>query len=205
MTEFFKAELKDKFLGYACSRDDYFETQLLYDEFLRPHYDLKMVEKLVLEILDYDANLLDTISGNGVKIFMISSTAYTDEFLEVAGFKDLYIQEEEKWDSFLQHLGADGPLSRKEEMKSKSGERSLKQEKRWIIGLLSALAFSFLTSFVLLLIALFGPNRVRKTEFEERVSRMEVLHQEEVQSLRREIKAIRAHQRAQHLTLKDSL
>ena len=69
MSEFFKAELKDRFLEYALERSDYFEIQTLFDEFLRPNYSLQYVEKLVREIQGYDANLLDIMSGNGMEIF----------------------------------------------------------------------------------------------------------------------------------------
>ena len=205
MTEFFKAELKDKFLRYASSRDDYFESGLLYDEFLRPHYDQNMVEKLIQEILEHDPNLLDTISGNGVKIFMISSTPYTEEFLENSGFKNLYVQEEEKWDTFLHYLGADRPVSSKSSSGKTTKKRSLRKEKRIIIGMLSALAFSFLTSLVLLLRLLFGSSYVSESEHEERMTRMEVLHREEIKSIQRELRAIRAHQLNENQEHRDSL
>lgn len=194
MTEFFKSELKDKFLEYACSRDDYFETQLLYDEFLRPNYDRKFAEKLIEEILEYDSQLLDTISGNGVKIFMLSSTAYTDEFLESGGFKNLFIQEEEKWDTFLQHLGG-GRSSKKKPIK-KSTKSSLKRERQWIILLLCMLGFSFLVSLAAVVWTLFSEPKVTEKELEERLKRMEIRHAEEVQSLQRELKAIRQYHEA---------
>lgn len=194
MTEFFKSELKDKFLEYACSRDDYFETQLLYDEFLRPNYDRKFAEKLIEEILEYDNQLLDTISGNGVKVFMLSSTAYTDEFLESGGFKNLFIQEEEKWDTFLQHLGG-GRSSKKKPMK-KSTKSSLKRERQWIILLLCMLGFSFLVSSTAVVWTLFSEPKVSEKELEERLKRMEIRHMEEVQSLQRELNAIRQYHEA---------
>lgn len=194
MTEFFKSELKDKFLEYACSRDDYFETQLLYDEFLRPNYDRKFAEKLIEEILEYDSQLLDTISGNGVKIFMLSSTAYTDEFLESGGFKNLFIQEEEKWDTFLHHLGG-GRSSKKKPIK-KSTKSSLKRERQWIILLLCMLGFSFLVSLAAVVWTLFSEPKVAEKELEERLKRMEIRHAEEVQSLQRELKAIRQYHEA---------
>ncbi len=194
MTEFFKSELKDKFLEYACSRDDYFETQLLYDEFLRPNYDRKFAEKLIEEILEYDSQLLDTISGNGVKIFMLSSTAYTDEFLESGGFKNLFIQEEEKWDTFLQHLGG-GRSSKKKPIK-KSTKSSMKRERQWIILLLCMLGFSFLVSLATVVWTLFSEPKVTENELEERLKRMEIRHMEEVQSLQRELNAIRQYHEA---------
>ena len=191
MTEFFKSELKDKFLEYACSRDDYFETQLLYDEFLRPNYDRKFAEKLIEEILEYDSQLLDTISGNGVKIFMLSSTAYTDDFLENGGFKSLFIQEEEKWDTFLQHLGSG--RSSKNKPTNKKTQSSLKRERQWIILLLCMLGFSFLVSLATVIWALSSNPKVTEKEMEERLKRMEIRHAEEVQSLKRELKAVRQY------------
>ena len=191
MTEFFKAELKDKFLEYAMTRDDYFETQALYAEFLRPHYDRRYVEKLVQEILDYDPDLLDTISGNGVKIFMLSSTAFTKAFLEETGFKRLYIQEEEKWDSFLQHLGT-RKRAKKKQPEQKDVQRSSGQkEKRWILVFIVALVFSFVTSLTLGLLALFSPATISKQDFEDRMTSEEVRHQQEIESLKREIRALR--------------
>ena len=82
MSEFFKAELKDRFLEYALDRNDYFEVQTLYDEFLRPNYSLDYVQKLVKEIQEYDESLLDVMGGNGSDIFMLASTATTQDFLE---------------------------------------------------------------------------------------------------------------------------
>ena len=116
MSEFFKAELKDKFLEYASERDDYFETQLLYDEFLRPAYSLEYVEKLIKEIIDFDPDLLDIMSGNGVKIFMLSSTAYTEEFVEEGGFTDMYVKEEERWDILMDQLSTTRKLSTEEKV-----------------------------------------------------------------------------------------
>lgn len=190
MTEFFKAELKDKFLEYALKRDDYFETQTLYDEFLRPHYDRRYVETLVQEILEYDPHLLDTISGNGVKIFMLSSTAFTEAFLEETGFKRLYIQEEEKWDSFLQHLGTRKRTKKKQPLEPHQ-ETTGQKEKRWILGLLSVLVFSFVASLILSLIALFTPAKLSEAAFEEKMTQVEIRHQHEIESLRREIRALR--------------
>ena len=82
MSEFFKAELKDRFLEYALERSDYFQIYTLYDEFLRPNYSLEYVQKLVREILAYDSTLLDVMGGNGLDIFMLASTSSTEDFLE---------------------------------------------------------------------------------------------------------------------------
>ena len=155
---------------------------------------LANAEKLIEEILEYDSQLLDTISGNGVKIFMLSSTAYTDEFLESGSFKNLFIQEEEKWDTFLQHLGG-GRSSKKKPIK-KSTKSSLKRERQWIILLLCMLGFSFLVSLAAVVWTLFSEPKVTEKELEERLKRMEIRHAEEVQSLQRELKAIRQYHEA---------
>ena len=114
MSEFFKAELKDRFLEYALERRDYFEIQTLYDEFLRPNYDLQFVKRLVREIQQYDSGLLDIMSGNGQEMFMLASTSVTQDFLHEGGFMEMYVKEEEKWDTFLDQLSNDRKLSKDE-------------------------------------------------------------------------------------------
>ena len=101
MGEFFKAELKDRFLEYALERRDYFEVRVLYDEFLRPNYSMDFVYKLIKEIQEYDSELLDIMAGNGVAMFMLASTSKTQNFLNEGGFMDMHVVEEEKWDTFL--------------------------------------------------------------------------------------------------------
>lgn len=145
MSEFFKAELKDKFLEYASERDDYFETQLLYDEFLRPNYSLEFTEKLIKEIIDFDPDLLDIMSGNGVKIFMLSATSMTADFLEEGGFKDMYVKEEEKWDAFLEQLSMGKKLSTEEKVHLGTTEKTThKKERRLLLLLIFAVAISFI-------------------------------------------------------------
>jgi len=145
MSEFFKAELKDKFLQYASERDDYFEVQLLYDEFLRPNYSLQFVEKLIREIMDYDPDLLDIMSGNGSKIFMLSATANTEEFVEEGGFKDIFVAEEEKWDIFIDQLTNTRKLTTEEKVNlGKTEKTSYKRERKLLFVLIAAVAISFL-------------------------------------------------------------
>ncbi len=156
MSEFFKAELKDKFLGYASERDDYFEIQLLYDEFLRPNYSLQYVEKLIIEIIEHDPELLDVMSGNGVKIFMLSSTALTEDFLEEGGFTNLYVKEEEKWDTFLDQLSDRRKLSTKEkENLGITKNKVFKKERTLLKVLISAVAISFLFTLFSIVKSLF--------------------------------------------------
>ncbi len=188
MSEFFKAELKDKFLEYAHGRDDYFEVQLLYDEFLRPNYSLQYVEKLIREIIDHDPNLLDIMSGNGVKIFMLSSTAYTEEFLEEGGFKDLYIEEEERWDIFLEQLSNTRRLSSEEKADLGRTEKAIyKRERLLLFGLIGAVTCSFLFTVYSLLKPLFLKTDVsRIVEIEQKLEAME--HQNK--GLRQELDSV---------------
>ncbi len=175
MSEFFKAELKDKFLQYASERDDYFETGLLYDEFLRPNYSLDYVEKRIQEIIEYDPNLLDIMSGNGFKIFMLSSTAYTSEFLEEGGFTNRYIQEEEKWDTFLEQLANTRKLSVQERSGLDSTKRRVyRRERILLFSLIGAVATSFLFTIFSLLAPLFTDNTyLTVREFETRMQALE--------------------------------
>ncbi|MEM1339924.1 MAG: hypothetical protein AAF717_11835 [Bacteroidota bacterium] len=175
MSEFFKAELKDKFLQYASERDDYFETGLLYDEFLRPNYSLDYVEKRIKEIIDHDPDLLDIMSGNGMKIFMLSSTAYTVDFLEEGGFTSLYIQEEEKWDTFLQQLANTRKLSREEKSTlGKTKKKAYQRERILLFSLIGAVATSFLFTIFSLLSPLFSDKKyLGVQEFETRMKALE--------------------------------
>lgn len=181
MSEFFKAELKDRFLEYAADRSDYFEVQLLYDEFLRPNYSLEYAQKLIQEILDHDLDLLDVMSGNGMRILMVSSTAYTDDFLEEGGFTDLFIKEEEKWDSFLGHLTYNPKRSSAEDniLKNSVGQERLKKERGMLFLLIGAVAISFLfTLFSLLRNTFFSEEYATKAELQDALREMEKLEQE---------------------------
>ncbi len=175
MSEFFKAELKDKFLEYASDRDDYFEVQLLYDEYLRPNYNLAFVEKLVKEIIDYDHDLLDIMSGNGSKIFMLSSTAFTPNFLEEGGFTQRYIQEEEKWDQFLEQMSNSRKLSTKEKASlSKTEKKEYKRERTLLFGLIAAVGLSFLFTLFSLANSFFDNEEyITKEEFKKEIERLE--------------------------------
>lgn len=175
MSEFFKAELKDKFLQYASERDDYFETGLLYDEFLRPNYSLAYVEKRIQEIIEFDPNLLDIMSGNGMKIFMLSSTAYTPEFLEEGGFTNRYIQEEEKWDTFLEQLANTRKLSAQEKSGlDKTKKKAYRRERILLFSLIGAVATSFLFTIFSLLTPLFTDKTyLGVREFETRMQTLE--------------------------------
>lgn len=175
MSEFFKAELKDRFLAYAQERDDYFEVQLLYDEFLRPNYSLDFVQKLIREIIDHDAELLDIMSGNGAKIFMLSSTPRTLEFLQEGGFKDLYLQEEEKWDTFLEQLSNPKRLSAKEKANlGHTQKKAYKRERLLLFSLIAAVGISFIFTLFGVIRPLFmETEEVRLQRLEKRVEQLE--------------------------------
>lgn len=190
MGEFFKAELKDRFLEYALERRDYFETQTLYDEFLRPNYSLEFAERLIKEIRDYDSNLLDIMSGNGVEIFMMASTPKTQNFLDEGGFMDMYVKEEEKWDGFFKQLSNNHKLSNDEKKLLKENSPGLRQERRLLIGLIIAIAVSFLfTLYSLLKEALFEPEYVPADEFDRKIERIRSEYMQENQRLTKELEA----------------
>lgn len=188
MSEFFKAELKDRFLEYALERTDYFEIQTLYDEFLRPNYNLQFVEKLIKEIQEYDMELLDVMSGNGMDIFMLASTPSTEDFLEEGGFKDMYVKEEEKWDVFVEQLSSARKLSKDEKQLLKKSSPRLKREKTLLIVLISAIGISFLFTLISILKSSFlEPDYVPADEFERRIEQLHLQYLEENQRLETEL------------------
>ncbi|WP_108246470.1 hypothetical protein [Muricauda brasiliensis] len=173
MSEFFKAELKDRFLEYALERSDYFQIYTLYDEFLKPNYSLEYVQKLVREILDYDSTLLDVMGGNGLDIFMLASTSGTEDFLEEGGFMNLYVREEEKWDTFLEQLSGMPKLTKEEKKQIKKAAPDLKREKLMLMGLISAVAVSFLFTLISIFNeTLLKPEYVPADEFERRMEQL---------------------------------
>lgn len=188
MGEFFKAELKDRFLEYALKRRDYFEIQVLYDEFLRPNYSLKFVEKLIKEIREYDSDLLDVMSGNGVQIFMLASTPNTHLFLNEGGFKDMHLKEEEKWDVFFDQLSGSRKLSKDEKKLLKKNSSSLKREKTLLITMISAIVISFLfTLFSILKSTLLEPEYVPVDEFEQKLEQVRIEYLQKNERLEKEL------------------
>jgi hypothetical protein len=189
MSEFFKAELKDRFLEYALDRSDYFQIQTLYDEFLRPNYSLEYVQKLVQEILAYDSNLLDAMGGNGLDVFMLASTPSTQDFLDEGGFMNLYVKEEEKWDTFLGHLSGTPKLTKEEKKQLKRNTPDLKREKVMLIGLIVAVAISFLFTLVSVVKeTLLEPEYVPADEFERKINQLQEQYILENQKLQLELK-----------------
>lgn len=181
MSNFFKAELKDRFLEYALECGEFFEVRILYDEFLRPNYDLGYVEGLVWEILEYDPGLLDIKSGHGRELFMLSPTEATEDFMENGGFMDLYVKEEEKWDAFLGHISNTRIPSKP--LAKGSGASSLKKEKSMLYALISAVALSFLfTVFSIFKQTFLEPKYVPVDEFERK---LEILQQQYIQENQR--------------------
>lgn len=173
MSEFFKAELKDRFLEYALERSDYFQIYTLYDEFLRPNYSLEYVQKLVQEILAYDSGLLDVMGGNGMDIFMLASTESTEDFLDEGGFMNLYVKEEEKWDVFLGQLSGMPKLTKEEKRQIKRAAPDLKREKLMLVGLIGAVAVSFLFTLISIFNeTLLKPDYVPADEFERKMEQL---------------------------------
>ena len=172
MSQFFKAELKDKFLQYASEQDDYFEMQLLYDEFLRPNYSLEYTIDLVREIIDYNPDLLDIMSGKNAMIFMLSATDITEDFVEEeGGFKDIYIEEEEKWDIFIEQLSNTRKLSTKEKVNlGKTKKPQYKRERNLLYTLITAVVISFVfTIYSITKGTFFTSNEISRVEVEERL------------------------------------
>jgi hypothetical protein len=191
MSEFFKAELKDRFLDYALSRTDYFEIQTLYDEYLRPNYSLEFVVKLVQDILDYDASLLDVMSGNGMDLFLLASTPSTEDFLDQGGFMHLYVKEEEKWDVFLDQLSSTRKLSKEDKKQIKRNSSDLKREKTMLFGLVAAVAISFLfTVFSMINGAFLQPEYVPADEFERKLEYLKEQYIIENERLREELNSV---------------
>ena len=173
MSEFFKAELKDRFLEYALERSDYFQIYTLYDEFLRPNYSLEYVQKLGQEILNDDPTLLDGMGGNGLDVCMLASTEGTEDFLDSGGFMNLYVKEEEKWDTFLGQLSGMPKLTKEEKKQIKKAAPDLKREKFMLVGLISAVAVSFLFTLISIFNeTLLKPEYVPADEFERRMEQL---------------------------------
>ncbi|GLU44020.1 hypothetical protein [Allomuricauda sp. NBRC 101325] len=192
MSEFFKAELKDRFLDYALSRTDYFEIQTLYDEYLRPNYSLEFVIKLVQDILDYDPSLLDVMSGNGLDLFLLASTPSTEDFLNEGGFMHLYVKEEEKWDVFLDQLSSTRKLSKEDKKQIRRDAPDLKREKTMLFGLVAAVAISFLfTVFSMINGAFLQPEYVPADEFERKLEYLKEQYIMENERLRQELNSMK--------------
>lgn len=189
MSEFFKAELKDRFLEYALERSDYFEIQTLYDEFLRPNYSLQFVVKLVKEIQEYDPNLLDVMSGNGMEVFMVASTSGTEDFLEMGGFMDMYVKEEEKWDVFLDQLSSTNKLAVKGQnlVKRTSVPR---REKTLLLVLIAAIGINFLFTVASIVKTVWlEPEYVPADEFKRKLEQLQEQYIQDNQKILNQLKA----------------
>lgn len=192
MTEFYKAELKDRFMKYTMDRDDYVQPEELYQEFLSPNYQPEYAIQILDEILEFDSELFDVISGNGSRIFMLSATPQTFEFIENGGFKNLYIQEEEKWEVFLRHLSIDLHTGRGRDTRAERGkqlgiERNNRRDRKVFVGLLGVISFSFLYSLVGTIGSLTTPQTISQKEFELRLEELQRQHRIEMQVLREQI------------------
>ncbi|MEL6916759.1 MAG: hypothetical protein AAFO99_03415 [Bacteroidota bacterium] len=99
-----RAGIKDKFLGYSLDRSNYFGIKEFKKEYPSINYGIDDINSLVLEILDYDSDLLDTLSANGSPIFLICSKPSARTFLNQGGFTALYDREEEDWKTLFHNL-----------------------------------------------------------------------------------------------------
>ncbi|WP_190809462.1 hypothetical protein [Flagellimonas sp. S3867] len=192
MGDFFKAEIKDRFLKYALERSDYFEIKTLYEEFLSPNYSLDFVGKLIREIQEFDPTLLDIMGGNGVEIFMIASTPKTEQFLKAGGFKDMHIKEEEKWDAFLGQLAPHPQMSKEETQLLKRTSPKHKKEKTLLIILISAIGISFVFTLLSLIYnGLLKPEYVPADEFERKLEQVRSQYIQENKRLAAELEETR--------------
>ncbi|AWX43527.1 hypothetical protein HME9304_00516 [Flagellimonas maritima] len=189
MGEFFKAELKDRFLKYALNRSDYFEIQVLYEEFLHPNYSLNFVVKLVRDIREYDSGILDVMSGNGAEVFMLASTPKTQDFLNGGGFTDMYIKEEEKWDVFVNQLSDKRESSKDSTLLLHENSLNLKREKTLLIIIISAVVVSFLfTIFGILKEVFLEPRYIPIDEFDRKIELLKSEYIRGIDSLKFDLK-----------------
>lgn len=192
MGAFFKAELKDRFLEYALGNNEHFETQLLYDEFLRPNYSLEFAENLVQEIRDFDSRLIETIGDEDNPLLMVASTNCTQDFLEEGGFMHLHVQEEEKWDKLMGELSKSAGEHAIENYKSPAAISAKKREKRILIVLLTMLVFTFLFSLYTMLNQLFArPNFVSQEELDLKLEEVRFQYEQENLQLRYQLDSMR--------------
>lgn len=173
-------------MEYALECGEFFEVRILYDEFLRPNYDLRFAEELVGEILTYDPGLLRVREGHGRDIFMLAPTERTEDFLEAGGFMDNYVKEEEKWDTFLDQLSnaklPPNPVAKVFK------PAAMKREKYLLSMLISAVALSFLFTLVSIFRQTFlEPDYVPADEFERKIEQLELQYIQENQRLKTQL------------------
>ncbi len=193
MGEFFKSELKDRFLQYALDRRDYFEVHTLYDEFLRPNYSLAFVKKLIVEIRDHDSSLLDIMSGNGSEIFMLASTPKTKAFLSDGGFLDMHVKEEEKWDLLLGQISGSKKLSKIKRNIPRDQPVAIKREKNLLLVLISAIIISFaFTLYSIFDNTFLKPQYVPVDEFERKLEQVRLEYKLENEQLANELSKARS-------------
>ncbi len=209
MTEFYKSELKDRILRYTMDRDDYIQPEEIYSEFLKPNYKPEFVMEILDEILDFDRELFDVISGNGSRIFMLSATPRTTEFLEAGGFKELFLQEEEKWETFLKHLSIDA-RPRRSTKDPTLGEARVtvvngRRDRKVFMTLLGIIGFSFLYSLVGTIGSLTTSPGISQREFDARLEELQRQHHLEMENLKEQIDGKVYTQRITFTSESDSL
>lgn len=169
-------------MEYTLEYDEWFEARILYDEFLRPNYDLEFVDTLIGEILEFDPELLYIEPGHGKEFFKLAPTGKTEDFLENGGFMDLYVKEEEKWDLFLGQLSTAKIPAVK--IKKEFRPNSLKKEKSMLLVLISAITLSFLFTLVSVVNQTFlEPEYVPADEFERKLELLQQQYNQENERL----------------------
>ncbi|WP_411031337.1 hypothetical protein [Spongiimicrobium sp. 3-5] len=104
MEERLRAEIKDTFLGYGLDRMEFFGPK----EFMKRYPTLVTNEQelleLIYEIMDFDAELLDSLNGNGKRIFLLIATPKAKTFLNYGGFTKIHQKETEEWERLFHRL-----------------------------------------------------------------------------------------------------
>ena len=92
----------------------------------------------------------------------------------------LFVQEEEKWDNFLEQLSNTRKLSAQEKANlGRSEKKAYKRERNLLFGLIGAVVFSFSFSLISLLKPLFtDTDQTRLTEIEQKLKVLELENKE---------------------------
>jgi len=132
------------------------------------------------------------MSGNGSKIFMLSATANTEEFVEEGGFKDIFVAEEEKWDIFIDQLTNTRKLTTEEKVNlGKTEKTSYKRERKLLFVLIGAIAVSFIYTLFSIFNDLFLEKQ-QPLEIENRIVELQNQNSKEREMLVKEIRNLKS-------------
>jgi len=141
--------------------------------------------------MDYNPDLLDIMSGNGSKMFMLSATANTEQFVENGGFKNLFVSEEEKWDTFINQLTNTQKLTTEEKINlGQTAKIAYKRERKLLFVLIGAVAISFLYTLFSIFNAVF--IKQQPVELENRIVQLQNENSKEREILIEEIKYLKS-------------